>query len=195
MLRIVCIIKVQHSGAACVRILRSSCAIWFYWSTNVARARIGTLLKCYAQSQNARNSDSGELRNACPSSKNFSIPANMVEAIEMQWRNGSLPPSPPSFSPSPSLSLSLSLFLVKSDRFNRFTIRHLLVILMSDNVPIIQRILSLIYPHLTTFVALSRYYRCYDKRTINIEATVAKGTQTTVLVSAFISRDLLNNLP
>lgn len=80
------IIKVQHSGAACVRILCSPRAIWFYWSTNVARARSRTLLKCYAQSQNARNSDSGELRNACPSSKNFSILQTVVGGGPLKYR-------------------------------------------------------------------------------------------------------------
>lgn len=163
------IIKVRHCGVACVRILRSPRAIWFYWSTNVARARSGTLLKCYAQSQNARNSDSGELRNACPNSKNFSIPANMVRG---HWNSAT------------KMDLALSLALSHSPlgeiRCDSIALPRLLVIFVSDKVAIIQWIPSLVHPRLTAFVALSRYRRCCDKRSINIGAIVAKSTQTTV---------------
>lgn len=65
----------------------------------------------------------------------------------------------------------------------------------STTVPITQRILSHVRLHLTAFVALPSYHRCCDKRTINIGAVAAKGTQTTAPVSASAIYRLLNNLP
>lgn len=74
------------------------------------------------------------------------------------------------------ISLASPFGEIRSDSIG-FAARRLPVTLMSANVPIIQRIL--VRSRLTAFVTLSRYRRCCDKRTINIGAITAKGTQTT----------------
>lgn len=83
-----------YSGIPYVRILRSQ--FDFIGRQTWARAT-GTLLKCCAKSQNARNSDRTKLRNVCPQREfqEFLALPNTVWAIEMQYhemdRSSSLP--------------------------------------------------------------------------------------------------------